>query len=261
MKLVFFAIAIAASLVPVSIALAYNPPQSSAEAVQQIDFDRAVPLDEDYRSQFKRCDTQNVFRGVQMSGFRKCSGDKNNVGALLKFPSGAIFFEAKMSLDIDGSWKACSDPGLADLCPTWYTWPNLTGRASFLDSDNIPFIVIPISGSDRFEKEFRQKTGIKAGDFAVVIFNGRVVSAIVGDGGPFNKLGEASNAVFKAVGKDRCRATNSDTHCTRYLDASLESDVLYFVFPGTASRNITPVNALEMIKSVAGQKFEALKGN
>ena len=209
MRIPIFAIVLASSLGSVTIAQAYDPPPSSAAAVQEIDFDRATPLDEDYRFQFKRCDTENVFRGVQMSGFRRCSGDKNNVEALLKFPNGAIFFEAKMSLDIDGSFKACSDPGLADLCPTWHTWPNLTGRASFIDLDKIPFIVIPIAGPDRWKREFRDKTGVKAGDFAVVVFNGHVVPAMVGDGGPFNKLGEASNAVFKAVGKDRCRETNS----------------------------------------------------
>ena len=244
-----------------AIGLAYDLPPNSAAAVQEIAFDQAVPMDEDYRSQFELCDTENIFRGVQLTGFRKCSGDKNNVEALLKFPNGAIFFEAKMSLDIDGSWKACNSPGLSDLCPTWYTWPNLTGEASFLDSDRIPFIVIPIAGPDLWKTEFRQKTGIKAGDFAIVVFNGHVVPAIVGDGGPFNKLGEASNAVFKAVGKDRCLETNSDGHCTKYLDASVESDVLYFVFPGSASTGITPANALEMIKSTAGQRFEGLKSH
>lgn len=240
---------------------AYEAPSGSAAAVREIDFGRAANLNEDYHSQFSLCDTQNVFRGVHLSGFRKCSGDKNNVEALLRFPNGTIFFEAKMSLDIDGSWKACNSPGLADLCPTSYRWPNLTDRASFLDSERIPFIVIPTSGPDRWKTEFRETSGVKIGDFAVVVFNGHIVPALVGDGGPFNKLGEASNAVFKAVGKDRCRETNSDGHCTRFLDASVESDVLYFVFPGTASSHITPDNALEMMKSVVEEKLEALKSN
>ena len=89
--------------------------------------------------------------------------------------------------------------------------------------------------------------------------HGHVVPAIVGDGGPYNKLGEASNAVFKAVGKDRCRETNADGHCTRYKDASLEANVLYFVFPGTATSSITPDNALARIKSVAEARFGDLK--
>ena len=195
-------------------------------------------------------------------GFRRCSGDKNNVEALLKFPNGAIFFEAKMSLDIDGSFKACSNtrigrpvPDLAHLAQ-----PYRQGQLYELGQNSVHRHSHSRSRPVE-ERVSGSKTGVKAGDFAVVVFNGHVVPAMVGDGGPFNKLGEASNAVFKAVGKDRCRETNSQGHCIRYLDASLESDVLYFVFPGTASRSITPANALEMIKSAAGQKFETLKAS
>lgn len=240
----------------------YAPPAGSAAAVSKIDFSKAAPLDEDYRKQFAACDDANRFHGVAMTGWRKCSTDKNNLRGLLKFPDGTVFFEAKMSLDIDGSWKACEMAGPTDLCPTWYNWPGKTGRKSFLDSDLVPYIVIPIAtfGSlpTSLRKEFRNKTGIDKGDFAVVVYDGRVVPAIVGDGGPVNKMGEASNAVFKAVGKDRCRTTNADGHCTGYLNASLESGAMYFVFPDSARSDITPENALLLIEEEAGKRMKAL---
>lgn len=240
-------------------AQAYDPPAASAVAVGGIKFNAATALDEDYRAQFKKCDTQDIFRGIQLQGWRKCSGDKNNVDALLKFPGGAVFFESKMSLDLDGSWKACNSPGLADLCPTWYNWKGKTGKAAFVDSEAIAFIVIPIAGPAAHKKEFRSKTGIGAGDFAVVIYDGKVVPAFVADGGPFNKMGEASNAVFKAVGKDRCRKTNADGHCIKFLEASIEGDVLYFVFPGSARSDLTPDNAGAVINEEAMKRFNALK--
>jgi Fungal chitosanase of glycosyl hydrolase group 75 len=240
-------------------ALAYDPPAASKLAVQGIDFAGATAIDEDYRAEFKSCDDQDIFRGTKMKGWRKCSGDKNNMAAFLKFASGAVFFEGKMSLDLDGSWKACNSPGLADLCPTWYTWPGVAGKKSFIDSDAYPYVVIPIAGPKAHRAEFRDKTAIGRGDFAVVVFDGKIVAAIVGDGGPYNKMGEASNAVFKAVGKDRCRKTNSDGHCVRYKDASLESGALYFIFPGTARADITPANALELMKAEGLARFEKLK--
>ena len=66
MRIPIFAIVLASSLGSVTIAQAYDPPPSSAAAVQEIDFNWATPLDEDYRFQFKRCDTENVFRGVRI---------------------------------------------------------------------------------------------------------------------------------------------------------------------------------------------------
>lgn len=53
-----------------------------------IDLSVARPLDEAYRSEFDRRDREDVFEGVRMKGFRKCSDDPNRVSALLKFADG-----------------------------------------------------------------------------------------------------------------------------------------------------------------------------
>jgi hypothetical protein len=90
---------------------AYTPPSQSATALTGIPFDQAVPLDETYRKEFDKCDTSDTFKGKVMPSSRKCSGDRNNAKALLKFPDGTIFWESKLSLDIDGSWLACKGSG------------------------------------------------------------------------------------------------------------------------------------------------------
>lgn len=196
---------------------AYAPPAASAGAVRDVDFAAARPLDEDYRAQFDRCDRENIFRGVAMTGFRRCSTDPNRVRALLKFPNGTIFFESKMGLDIDGSHKACTDPSLVDLCATWFEWPNLTGNARFVDSDKFPYAVIPIAGGGTSAaREFRDKTGVGRGDLGVVVFRDKVVPVFVADGGPRNKLGEGSAALFRELGEDRCREMGPGVHCKRY---------------------------------------------
>lgn len=81
-----------------------------------------------------------------MTGFRRCSNDPNRARALLKFADGTIFIESKLGLDIDGSGKACGDPGTADQCATWFEWPDLPKPARFVDSDRFPYVVIPIAG-------------------------------------------------------------------------------------------------------------------
>ena len=238
---------------------AYAPPPASAGVLRGVDFAAALPLDEDYRAQFDRCDRENIFRGVRMVGFRRCTSDPNRVRALLKFPDGTVFFESKMGLDIDGSHKACSDPGLADQCPTWFKWPGLSGNARFVDSDKHPYVVIPIANQrGRSDTEFRDKTGVDAGDLGVVVFRDKVVPVFVADGGPHNKLGEGSAALFRELGQDRCRRMGPGGHCERYLDASIERGVLFFLFPGSKIQGLTPENAPEKIRHEALRRFTEL---
>jgi hypothetical protein len=240
----------------------YAPPPASAEALRGINFAGARSVDEAYRAEFDRCDRENVFESVRMTGFRKCSSDPNRARALLKFPNGAIFIESKLGLDIDGSKKACSDPGSADQCSTWFEWPDLPKPARFVDSDKFPYVVIPIAGlGGRDDREFRDKTGIGKGDLGVVVFKDKVVPVLVGDGGPHNKLGEGSAALFKALGEDRCRQVGGDGHCERYHDVSIDGKVLFFLFPGSRIAGLTPDNALDNIRREALRRFAELKSH
>ena len=232
----------------------YTPPSLSVNALKNIQFSQAVPFNEEYRKQFELCDKENTFNGETMKGFRKCSGDPNNVKALLKFPDETIFFESKLSLDIDGSWKACNDPGLVDLCPTSYSWKGLSGNNKFVDSDKFPFIVIPATSP-----EFRNKTGITMGDLGVVVYKDKVIPIFVADGGPFNKLGEGSSALFRELGEDRCTKRNTDGNCINFRNTSIVGKVLFFVFPKSKISDLSPDNAINKIKSEALSRFQKLK--
>lgn len=238
----------------------YMPPPASATVLRGVDFSAARPLDEAYRAEFTRCDRENIFEGVAMTGFRRCSNDPNRVRALLKFPDGMIFIESKLGLDIDGSKKACGDPGAADQCATWFEWPDLPKPARYVDSDRFPYVVIPIAGlRGRGGREFRDKTGLDRGDLGVVVFRDRVVPVFIADGGPHNKLGEGSAALFKAIGEDRCQRMGSDGHCERYRDVSIDGGVLFFLFPGSKIAGLTPDNASESIRREALRRFAELQ--
>jgi Fungal chitosanase of glycosyl hydrolase group 75 len=238
----------------------YSPPQASAGVLSEIDFASALPVDEEYRGEFGRCDRENIFRGVRMTGFSECSDDPNRVEALSRFPDGTIFFESKLALDLDGSYKACHDPGETDQCSTWYRWPGLEEPASFVDSEKFPYVVIPISGNNGGRNhEFRDQTGVNKGDVGVVVYKDKVVPVFVADGGPGNKLGEGSAALFRELGEDRCRSMSAEGHCEDFRDVGISREVLFFLFPNSSIEGLTPANAIEKIRREALRRFAELQ--
>ncbi len=94
---------------------------------------------------------------------------------------------------------------------------DLKGR-SFLIADYDPFIVLPVdvlTAKDGFSPN--------AGDYAVVIHGDKVYPAIVGDGGPTFKVGEASLRMAREINPK----SNS------YSRPVSDLKVTYVVFPGT----------------------------
>jgi Fungal chitosanase of glycosyl hydrolase group 75 len=272
-----------------SLSQTYSPPQNSASLTANLRFADAKPLDEDYRSQFVNCDgngppgLKDHFRGHSLvipgrppnKQYYLCSRDPSHLGALLRMPDGAVFWQSKMALDVDGSWVAWSGRGGAtDQQLTSYTWPGATDKASQaaqLDPDRIPFIVIPndglrgITGSAAKElgAEFAQRTGLRFGDMGVVIYRDQWTPVMVGDGGPFMRVGEASSKVFESIRQSRCRGWNSDkSRCIGsasggypYRDFGIDRDVLFIVWPNSAPHNIGPGNALVTLCSFAIAKL------
>lgn len=249
---------------------AYKPSNpSTAAAVQNLNFEKARNIDSSYKSSFDKCDRSNSI----------CRDDPNNLKALLRFGDDAVFFDSKMSLDLDGSYVGCNcgnSMGKADQCSTSYFWtifPNdydstlkkdrckFYEKQFFVDSNKIPYIVIPNTFHKHFKinnnpYKFVSSTGA---DFGVVIYNGKIVPVMVADGGPENKIGEGSAALLRAIGQDRCTKFEG-TQCVKYLDHSADENALYFIFPNSrlSKYDFTNEKALELIKQEAIKKFEAL---
>lgn len=255
----------------------YSPPSQSASILENVPFDQAIPIDESYRREYERCDQENIFEGVTMTGFRRCSQDKNNVKALLRFPDNTVFFEAKLSLDIDGSWKACKGgSGPTDQCPTAFNWPGITEKPNrYVDPDNYPYIVIPTwnVSTGRVDRKFRDRTGVNLGDVGVVVYKDKVVPIFVADGGPHNKLGEGSSVLLELIGEDRCldwrtdgrtrsnKRWTSNRYCTKYKNTSVSGKVLFFIFPQSKIAGIKPDNAIAKIESEALKRFQNLQSS
>lgn len=89
---------------------------------------------------------------------------------------------------------------------------------SFLIAEYDPFIVIPVNiltTNDAFAP--------RVGDFAVVAYGNKLYPAIVGDGGPTYKVGEASLRIAKEL----------NNQATPYRRPVSDLKVTYLVFPGS----------------------------
>ena len=97
---------------------------------------------------------------------------------------------------------------------------------SFLIADYDPFIVMPVSMvTNRTDKH-----AARMGDYAVVIYDGQIYPAIVGDAAPSHKVAEASLRMCKQL----------NPRAGIYSRPVSDLVVTYLVFPGSADRYQQP---------------------
>ena len=216
-------------------------------------FSSGMPTGQRFKARFAECDRANTCDGRPLRF--GCSGDRNRNTTLIDLNNKALFFNAKMGLDADGSplAKADRDPDSTNLPETSYRYP-LPDRPS-VNADRVPFIVVPGGG---FEREL----GVKIGDIAAVVFKGKVTFALVADGGPNCKIGEGSIQLHELVGHNVCtkRAPNGD--CTKLRNIGVERDVMYFIFKDSnrlIQQGLTPDNVNDRLRENGKRLFEGLK--
>lgn len=231
----------------------YVPPAMSASLLKTIPWARATQTGKRFQDNFEKCDAG------------PCASDKNRNTALLRFPDGTIFFEAKMGLDTDGATFQGNQGDPTHLPNTsWQPELPISGRSPVkekrsIDSDAIRYIVLPIG-------DFRRETGLQLGDVAMVVYDGAMFPAVVADTGPYNstykgktyfRIGEGSIALHEALGHP-VRKQNPDGTLRGVFDRSIPGEVLYFVFPGSKPDGLTWENLLEKIDVAAKERFAKL---
>jgi hypothetical protein len=210
--------------------MAFRPPAASKRQLDGVPFDLAVDFAPDARKKFTEADR------------RPGNRDPSKCKALLKFPDdgarpGAVFWSSKMAIDTDGP---SAGPGRLNgkaLDPASGqndTSLHVAGGKG-LPSEIVPYIVLP-QLEPHSNRTFDPAVAI--GDVAIVIFKDKTAAALCGDLGPFNKIGEASIRVHEALQQqgcpDPCSKRDAKGFCQRARNASVEQDVLYFVFPNSA---------------------------
>lgn len=228
---------------------------------------RRNPIDEGYLAEFSRCDRSDEFRGVKLpwknargqTVYYGCRSDPNRVTAFGRH-NGAVILEAKLGVDLDGSWYACNTPGMTDLCDTSLM---LDGGRRPTNSDRIPYVVIPVRGpTAALGREFRDTTGVRMGDFGMAIYGETLVPVIVADGGPFNKLGEGSIALHRKFGQELCRTRNAAGECSAIVRplSSISQGVTVVIFPGSARRDLTTANVARLVECEGARLYRTWRG-
>lgn len=218
--------------------MSYTPPRLSLPLLQGVPFDQAVPTAERFKAIYDHCDLHD------------CRRDRNNCKTILRFPDGTIFFDAKMAIDSDGSPRAREiDP--TGRPETSHRYPN----GDSFNAEHIPYIVLPLGG-------FIEATRLELGDLAVVVYRDKLAYALVADEGPAKKIGEGSIRLHELLpAPDPCTRRDANHQCLRVRDASIEKDVLYFIFPHSKIEGLTPQNVVALVNEKAAGLFDRLKGN
>jgi hypothetical protein len=240
--------------------MAFQPPPASKRQLDGVPFDRAVDFAPAARQKFATKDAQ---RGNK---------DPSKCKALLKFPDsaagpGAVFWSSKMAIDTDGPSAGPGRPDGKALDPSNSgqndTNLQFAGGKGGLPSELVPYIVLP-------QLKLRSKQtfdpAVAIGDMAIVIFKDKTAAAVCGDLGPPNKIGEASIRVHEALQQpgcpDPCPKRDANGFCQKALNASVEQDVLYFVFPNSAfaqdELNLETINT--KVKERAFGLYNKLRG-
>jgi Fungal chitosanase of glycosyl hydrolase group 75 len=239
--------------------MAFRPPAASKRQLDGVPFDLATDFAADARARFAAADR------------RPGNRDPSKCKALLKFPDndgpGAVFWSAKMAIDTDGpsagpghlnGKQLDPNPGVGRIDTSMHL-----ANGAGLPSEAVPYIVLPQreAGSN---KTFDPAVAI--GDVAVVIFKDKTAAAVCGDLGPFNKIGEASIRVHEGLQQqgcpDPCTRRNDRGFCLKARNASVEQDVLYFVFPNSAFGlgELTLENINTKVKERAFALYNKLRG-
>jgi len=98
---------------------------------------------------------------------------------------------------------------------------------SYLIASEDPFIVLPLSvrgyaGVEEFAPQL--------GDYAVVVSGDKLLPAIIGDYGPYEKMGEASLRIAKEI----------NPKATPYVRPESDLEISYFIFTGSAEKPFGP---------------------
>jgi hypothetical protein len=230
----------------------FMPPADSKAAVAGIKFSAGAPAGQKFRKRFTECDTQNTCDGKPLKF--GCSKDLNHNTALIDLNGKALFFNAKMGLDADGS-PLSKGPGAGstDQPETSYRYP-MPGSPS-VNADRVPFIVIPGGG-------FASELGVKLGDIAAVVFKGKVSFALVADQGPVCKIGEGSMQLHELVGHKVCTQRNAGGDCVKLKNVGLEGGIMYFIFKDSnklIQQGLTPDNVNQRLLEHGKKLFDGLK--
>ncbi len=210
-----------------------------------------------WKALYDECDSSDRFAGQALPSHSgkplRCSTDPNRVGFLSRYADGTVVYQAKASVDADGS-PVVGGSGWPNDVQTWLTYDK-GSKDTFVNAEEVPFIVLPLPAKEA-GVSLMKDMGVGKGDLAVVVSGGRCSFALLGDAGPWFRLGEISLRAHEDLGNPQCR-TPGERPCKRLKGGSgigISQGVTYIVFPGTRPKPLLS----DTVNQVVREKANAL---
>jgi hypothetical protein len=206
----------------------YTPPAASRARLGTIPLDRATEVT------------------------RRFKGGKK----IFKLPGGAVYIDADMDIDADGSPRAKEIDPCCGLPGTSLSLADAAGRVGPVNAETVPYVALPGDDPDPADRFFRQMK-LKTGDVVAVVFGDRVEYAVFADVGPPDKIGEGSIALSQSLGNDPFVIKNGK----KVVGRSIDSDVIYIAFPNSRPSGLKARNVVQKAREKGRALFAALGGN
>ena len=210
-----------------------------------------------WKALFDDCDHSDTFAGRPLPAHNgralRCSTDRNQVAFLNRYADGTVVFNAKAAVDADGS-PVVGGSGWPNNVQTWLTFDR-GSQDNFVNAEAVPFIVMPLA-SPKAGPSLMKDTGIGKGDLAVMVKGERCSFAVVGDAGPWFRLGEASLRAHEDLGNPQC-AVVGQSPCRRLKRGSgvgIPSGVTYIVFPRSRPKPLISQTVNALVERAAGER-------
>lgn len=211
-----------------------------------------------WKALYDDCDRTDRFAGFALPKHKgkqlRCSSDANRVAFVSRYSDGTVVFNSKAAVDADGS-PVIGGSGWPNNVETWLTFDK-SSRDHFVNAELVPFIVMPLPPRDKPDLSLMKDTGVGKGDLAVVVKGDRCSLAIVGDAGPFFRLGEASLRTHEDLGNPQC-AVQGQSPCRALKKGSgvgIPSGVTFIVFPGTRPKPLESQTVNAVADKAAGDR-------
>ena len=210
-----------------------------------------------WKQLYDACDSGDSFAGLALPTHAgrplRCSTDPNRVAFLSRYADGTVVFQAKASVDADGS-PVVGGSGWPNDVQTWLTYDR-GSRDTFVNAEEVPFIVVPlpVKGAGL---SLMKDTGIGKGDLAVVVKGDKCAFGVVGDAGPWFRLGEISLRAHEDLGNPQCLVPGQKP-CRKLKGGSgvgIASGVTYLVFPGSRPKPLWSQNINQLADTLASQR-------
>ena len=175
---------------------------------------------------------------------------------IFKLPGGAVYIDADMDIDADGSPRAKEIDPCCGQKETSLSLADARGRARPVNAEAVPYVALPGTDTNPAKRFFKQM-GLKVGDVVAVVFGDKVEYAVFADVGPPDKIGEGSVALSQSLGHDPFVVK----HGKQVVGSSIPADVIYIAFPNSRPPGLTARNVVQKAREKGRELFAALGGN